>query len=132
MTQYVKLSPEEQLFGAKGLLEAQAGILTSMQHLENYRRLREEELKMKILIKKIMGEAKENLSALNKLLPEPPAPKKSRKKEQEVEEKSVEENNETRVPKRTKVIRMTKEPEENISPIEQELEEIRRKISRLS
>ncbi|MDP1696160.1 MAG: hypothetical protein Q8L29_04575 [archaeon] len=131
MTQYVKFSSEEQIFGTKNLLESQASILTSMQHLENYRSLRAEELRLKILLKKIMEEAKENLNLLDKTLPESPSKKadKEKKEKSEIIEPAVEIH---KKPKETKVIRMTSNEKEEPSYIEKELEEIRRKISRLS
>lgn len=116
MTQYVKLNPQEQLYGEKGLLQSQASILVINQRLHNYRKLRIEELMLKLLLKKKLTEAKEFLQQLDHLLP--PAPVKKEKKKPELSEEITEEAQEEAKPK--------------VKTLEDEIEEIRQKIARLS
>lgn len=130
MTQYVKLSSEEQVYGTKNLLEAQASMLTGLQHLENYQKLRAEELKMRILLKKILGEAREGLISLNKALPAVPKEKKKEENEAIIEMPKIEPVKPMK-PKIIKIVRLTKDEKEKVSPIEQELEEIKKKLARL-
>ncbi len=125
MTQYIKISSEEQLFGAKSLLESQANMLTAIQHLDNYRNLRAEEIKMRILLKKIIAEAKDCVSTLDKVLPASPAP------EEKIEEEEIEVLKIPKAPKIIKIVRLTKDEKETVSPIEQELDDIKKKLARL-
>ncbi|MDO8509032.1 MAG: hypothetical protein Q7S27_05095 [Nanoarchaeota archaeon] len=67
--EYVKFSASESLYGEKNLLISELGILQFVKRIKNYKKLRQEELNMKILLKKKMDELIEMLSILDKMLP---------------------------------------------------------------
>lgn len=116
MAQYVKLSAQEQFFGEKGLLQAQAGLLIITKKLHSYKKLRTEEIMLKLLLKKKLSEMKEFLAELDHLLP--PVPVKKEKKKQISEEEIVEQ--------------VVEEAKPKVKTLEDEIDEIRQKIARLS
>jgi hypothetical protein len=120
MTQYVKLSPQEQVFGEKGLLQSQASLLVITKRLRNYKKLRIEELMLKLLLKKKLGEVKESFSMLDNLLP--PAPIR---KEKPIKKAGVIEVQE-------EIVEEVVEEKPKVKTLEDEIDEIRQKIARLS
>ncbi len=69
-TEYVRISPPEQVYGETNLLQTQLSLLTTLKHYQEYELLRKEELLMKIEVKKCISEAKEFLDTTSKSLPE--------------------------------------------------------------
>jgi len=103
--EYVKMTDSEKIFGAKSLLHSQVSLLNSVKHIQEYNRLRNEELAIKILLKKKLAEFDDGLKVLEKVMPK----MAKEKEEEEVRKDSVKK-------------RMS---------LESELEEIRRKIEKL-
>ena len=68
--EYILFGIEEAKDIKKSLLQSQISALQSQQYLQNYRKLRQEELNHKIKLKSILGQAQEELQILKKLLPE--------------------------------------------------------------
>lgn len=69
MVEYVRFSGHESLFGEKHLLHCQLSVLNIMKRIINYKKLREEELVLKIALKKRVVEILETLEMLDKILP---------------------------------------------------------------
>lgn len=80
---YSKIEYEEARNSRKNLLESQAGLLRSLQHLENYRNLRKKEFMLKIKLKKNMKEIKDNIKEILKNAPKTEGTKPHKKKEEE-------------------------------------------------
>lgn len=94
MTEYVKFSPRESLYGDKNILHVELELLKTLKRVKNYRQLRKEEFVLKFALKQRMDEIEEQLKLLDKLLPHDKLPglDKTRKpvkkdKEQEKEDK---------------------------------------------
>ena len=116
--EYVKLAPSELSYGNANLLKSQMSAIGAIKKYNEYKTSRKEELFLKIELKKKFGELKEFLDQLDKILPE------SRFSEEEQEAWK-------QLAKITRKKEMKKEFEsENIS-LDQELEEIRKKLERL-
>ncbi len=117
-TEYVKLDPYEKMFGEKGLLEAQLSLLNALKSYKQYEKIRQEELLLKISLRRKITETQEELSTLNKLLPKVP----------------VETDENDFLPKGFKEFgEPAKEKQETSSrKIELELDDIKRKLERLS
>jgi len=69
-SEFVKLTPLEIVYGETNLLQSQLSILTAVKQHQEYKILRKQELLLKIELKKKIGELKEFLDTLNKALPE--------------------------------------------------------------
>jgi len=114
MVEYVKFSGVERFYGQNNLLYSEMGILNIIKRILALKKLRREELMLKIFLKKKIGEVVEGMQILDKLLPhvhfkfKPYEKKKSR---DEVEE-------------------AVEELDENLR-LEQELEQIKMKLARL-
>lgn len=157
--EYVKITPTEMRFGETNLLQMQFNLLTMLKQYQEYIALRKEELFLKIELKKKLGEAKEFLDTLSKSLPESKFIEEQKKKElmqkelakkietavqksKKLEEKPWKEKDEE---KRKSFISVVKEAEKyeakvekeekaeeaKPSTLDQELEEIRKKLERL-
>jgi len=72
---HIKLENSEALTGKQDLLSSEANLLKIFQNIENYKKIRAEELKKKKLILKKSGEIKNNFSKLQIILPSLKIPK---------------------------------------------------------
>lgn len=114
MSEYIKLTSEERLTGEKDMLQSEMAMLKSIKRLRAFEKLRKEELVLQINLKRLVGEALESLSMLDKLLP-----KTAFRPEVRIA---------SSVPKQP--IEVVKEIKE-ANNLESELEKIRAKLSRL-
>lgn len=105
--EYVKLANSEKVFGAKSLLQSQVFLLNTIKNIRNYNSLRNEELAVKILLRRKLSEIEEALKVLDKVMP----------KLKDSEDAEGDDKKKTSVKKRM--------------DLESEIEEIRRKIDRL-
>ena len=69
MTEYVGFSHSEKKFGQKSFLMAQLEILDSLRNIGEYKKLRQEELVLKIALKMKINEMFQKLEELNRLMP---------------------------------------------------------------
>ncbi len=84
MAEYVKLSYAEKKYGEKNLLQSQLQLLNSIKHLKEYKKLRKQELLLKIKLKEKVIETIDELKMLDKRLPKvQPKHKISRKENKE-------------------------------------------------
>ena len=67
--EYVKFSVPEVMYSRKNLLQSQIGLLNLAKSCEEYRKLRKDELALKIVLKTKLDELKNSLGILNSLLP---------------------------------------------------------------
>ncbi|MEM4259384.1 MAG: hypothetical protein QXS38_01305 [Candidatus Pacearchaeota archaeon] len=151
--EYVKIRAPELIYGETNLLQAQFSLLSILKQYREYGLLRKEELFLKIELKKKIGEAREFLDNLSRLLPESRFIEEQEKKEKIQKElvnkiesailrakrrelKPWKEKGEEPRKSFLDVIKETEASEkkdvaEAESPIEKELEEIRRKLEKL-
>ena len=108
--EYVRLSATKKVYSEKNLLQAQLDLISLIKRLENYKSIRSEELLLKIALKNKIEELKNLIALLEKLLP----------KTSFAEEKYPPETKENK-----------KERKKKLS-LEEEVEEIRRKIAMLN
>jgi D-mannonate dehydratase len=147
--EYVKLTPSEQTYGEASLLQGQLSLLTMLKQYQEYESLRKEELLMKIDLKRAIGEAKESLDTLGRLLPESKFLEEQEKNEK-IREEMVEKiesvvtkskrkwekgwtEKEPKVKEEKKVeeVPVKEEKKEPKSSLDKELDEIRQKLERL-
>jgi len=107
-SQYVKLSKPEIVYSQKNLLRTQIEVLNILKSYKVYQRLRKKEFMLKIELKNKINEVKDNIILLEKILP-----------------KMLLNNMEKNKPISTAIMR-----EEDLT-LEQEVERIRQKLSRL-
>lgn len=74
---YIGLTKEQINFTKKSLLYTEMEILTAIKHLKNYKNLRQNELKAKILMKKSIANFNKEFKNLDTLIPEIPLEKDS-------------------------------------------------------
>jgi len=110
MTEFVRFVRPEAVYGEKNILHSELGLLSVVKKIRAYKKLRAEELILRIALKKKFDESLECLQILDKLLPHDKLAGLERRREKAKEEKGLE--------------------KENLS-LEQELESIRRKIEGL-
>ena len=101
---YVKLDHSEQVYGEKNLLYCEMELLNTLKRFRKYKKLRKEESALKNLLKKTINDLRDELRKLDEMLP----------KEKYTGFKI---NASRKTPKR--------------SDLEQEIEQIRRKIAEL-
>jgi DNA-directed RNA polymerase subunit H (RpoH/RPB5) len=152
MTEYVKVKSPEIVYGKTNLLQSQLNLINLLKQYQEYEGLRKEEIFLKIDLKKKLSEASEFLEQLSKLLPESKFVEEQEKKEELQKEiiekmegaikrsrriwnKDWEEKGEE---KRKSFIEIVKESETAEKekkkpklPLDQELEEIRKKLEKL-
>lgn len=80
-SEYVRCSHPEVIYGEKNLLQCQIGILEISKKLKGYESLRKEEFILKIALKNKIDELKNNMEALNKMLPRAKMPEKKKDNE---------------------------------------------------
>lgn len=68
-TEYVKLSSLESIYGQKQVLHTELELLGIVKRIMAFQKLRQEELILKIALKKEFDDTMENLKLLDKLLP---------------------------------------------------------------
>ena len=138
--EYVKLAPLETVFGETNLLHSQLSLLTILKRYREYEAFRKEELFLKIELKKKLGETKEFLDALGKSLPESKLIEEQEKKDRmqrefvEKVESAVQKSNKkewTHWKEDAESKKEEKSSDEKLSPLDKELEEIRKKLERL-
>lgn len=83
MTEYVKLSKPEVLYGQKNLLQVQLSLLEISKHYKAYQELRKQELLLKISLKNKIEQAKESLAILEKMLPKIKLPGRDQQQKKE-------------------------------------------------
>jgi hypothetical protein len=105
-SEHIRLSAYETIYGEKLLLQSQLDILNIMKRSRAYKKMRDEELLLKIQLKTKIDECLNDLQVLEKALPKPTM-KEGQKEFPEA-----------------------KLDKERFS-LEQEIEEIKRKLSRL-
>lgn len=88
-SEYIRLSMPESIYGEKNLLKAQIEMLKVIKSYEEYRRLRKEELALKILLKTSIGDAHEKVKFLESLLPKAKDPGLGHKEEKKEDPRSV-------------------------------------------
>jgi hypothetical protein len=149
-TEYVRISPPEQVYGETNLLQTQLSLLTTLKHYQEYEALRKEELLMKIEIKKNVSETKEFLETVSKCLPESKLIEeqekeermrqqiiqkiegvvdKSRKSEWKHWKESEQKVREVK-PQPVKEVK-PKEEKVKLAPLDRELEDIKNKLAKL-
>lgn len=69
MNEFIRFSSEEMLFGKKRLLESQLNTLSLLKSFKEYKLLRKEELALKITLKNQIDSTLESINLLEKLLP---------------------------------------------------------------
>jgi hypothetical protein len=107
-TEYVKFSAPEKIYGQKNMLRSELESLEVVKRIRNFKKLRKEDLVLRLALKKKIQESLENLKTLDKLLPHSKmAGLRKRKVQEDLEE-----------------------DEENLT-LEQEIEVIRRKLNSL-
>ncbi|MEK6858764.1 MAG: hypothetical protein AABX53_02530 [Nanoarchaeota archaeon] len=104
--EYVKLTASEQAYSKKELLMSQMETLNIMKRYQKYKELRKQELALKSILKRKIGEVREELSVIDRSLPR-------------MKEKTEDDNQITKVPVKKR------------HDLEFEIEEIKRKIERL-
>ena len=68
--EYVLFDIEELNRLKHGLLSSQLSTLSSLQHLQNYKKFRNEEINLKIKLKSLLEQSQNEIQVLKKLLPE--------------------------------------------------------------
>lgn len=69
-TEFVRITSPELVYGETNLLQSEMNLLTMLKQYQEYEFLRKEELYLKVELKKGIGELREHLNALAKMLPE--------------------------------------------------------------
>jgi hypothetical protein len=157
-TEYVRITPPEQVYGETNLLQTQLSLLTTLKHYQEYELLRKEELLMKIEAKKCISEAKEFLDSVSKCLPESKLLEEQEKeekirkqiidkietsverarktewkywKEREPKVREVKEIKPQQVKPKEEKHKVKEVKEEKLSPLDKELAEINKKLAKL-
>ena len=119
---YVNLQPGEIVFGKKQFLYIEMEILTSIQRYESYLRLRKQELSVKNLLRRIIIQIKEELEKANNFLPKLPEEKPEIEAEGEIG---------MITPQMLSKMQLIKAPKANRDLLEEQINEVRRKIAAL-
>lgn len=114
---HIKLDTNEAIAGKKDLLSSEINLLKIFQRIENYKRLRTEEIKKKRLILKKLREAKLGNSKISNLLPGLKIPKILKKEASHLNQEKE---------------KLTFKVQKNKGHIEQQLMEIQEKLNKLS
>ena len=108
-------------YGETTLLQSQLNLINLLKQYQEYEKLRKEEIFLKIDLKKKIGEAGEFLGHLSKILPESKLLEEQKKKEEIHKEITKEIKSTTQTPKK----------KESKLSLDQEIEEIRKKLEKL-
>ncbi|MEI6731246.1 MAG: hypothetical protein WCK90_01045 [archaeon] len=114
-SEYIRFVNPQVKFGQKTVLEAQLSLLNSMKHMREYKRLRDQELILKIHLRKKIEEAKTSLELLDHALP------KSQFREEKNDAESL-------VREAVMVPSILHEERRDLS-LEQELEKVKRRLA---
>ncbi|SRR3989338_10823513 len=128
MSEYVKVKAPEITYGATNLLQSQISLITTLQHYQEYKKLRKDELSAKIDFKNKIEKLKELLDNLSRALPE--SKFLEEKKEKEKLEKEISLNFSKEKPIKQKKQEKAKSDNATLS-LDEELEEIRKKLEKL-
>jgi len=142
MSEYVKIKASEMSYGEENLLQSQVNLINLLKQYQEYESLRKEEIFLKIDLKKKIGEAGESLDRLGKLLPESKLLEEQKKREEmqreiiekiegAVQKSKKKEDRYSKENSEDKGTNAEKEEKEPKSSLDQELEEIRKKLERL-
>ncbi len=112
--EYVRFFSRESLYGEKNLLRAELGILGFVKRLRAYKKLRRDELALKLVLKSKIMEVEEQLEILDKMLPHSKMAGLIKEKKRHMDE----------------IKGMTAEDKQAFT-LEQEVERIRRKLEML-
>lgn len=131
--QYAKLTASELEYGEKSLLQSQLELLDSMKEAQAYRKLRKEEVHLKIEFKRKIAEMQEAIKEFEKCLPEVEEEKSIKEKPKIPMHEIHELQHGKEVKKDIKLIETEENPEDVLSrhTIEHEIEEIRKKLHAL-
>ena len=110
---YSKIEYQDALFAKKHILETQINLLNTVNNIKNYQELRKKELMLKLKLKNNLKNIKDEITRINSHLPQT----KEMKKHISVKKVKGYEN---------------KKQSEKASSIENELEDIKNKLSQLS
>lgn len=69
MTEYIKLEKTEKAYTKKHILQSEISLLNSVKRYQEYRKLRKQELLMKILFKEKLEDIKNSLVTFDRFLP---------------------------------------------------------------
>ncbi len=108
MTEYVRLSAQEKIYGHRSLLQSQIEMMNILRSLKEYKILRKEEFVLKVALNAKIDEAIAEIGTLQRMLPR------------------VSSHEEKKEP----VLDIQKHKEENLT-LEQEIDQIRQKLSKL-
>ena len=70
MAEYVRFTSPESIYGQKHILHSEFCLITAAKKIQAYRKLRQEELTLRIALKKRINELLDDLKLLDKLLPQ--------------------------------------------------------------
>jgi len=130
-SEYIQLNYPEAIFAKKNLLHSQLGLLNSIKRVEAYKKLRNEELKLKIELKKKLEEAKILLDMFEKLLPKTKTEHELEIEERMKEKETKEFEESLKKMEETKPIKHRHKRHKIKSEMETEIDEIKRKLSHL-
>jgi len=111
---HIKLGYNEALEGKRDLLSSELSILQLLKTIKRYHILRNQELSKKLEIQKRIKDIRTNMESLTRFMPKPKMPKSMQKRDDTVYED------------KTKI-----SYEKDLSPLEEELKEIQRKLKEL-
>lgn len=126
MTEYVKIRGHERSYGEESLLQSQLNLVNLLKRYQEYEKLRKQEIFLKIELKKKVGESNEFLEHLSKLLPESKLLEEEKQKQEM--QKEITKNMESPIKLLKK--KEKKESKTKLS-LDEELEEIRKKLEKL-
>ena len=73
MSEYIRFLPPSVLYVRKQLLQSQLESLNVLQRLDSYKKMRSQELELKVALKKKLDETEAEILAYIKLMPKVPA-----------------------------------------------------------
>ncbi len=118
---YVSLQPVEITEGKKHFLYIEMEMLTAIQKYEIYKKLRKQELSLKNLLKKTIGQIKEELEKLDTFLPKIPVERP----------RAINLMNPQITPAMLSKMKLIKAPPAKRDILEEQIEELQRKIADL-
>lgn len=111
---HLKLEHNEAVEGKRTLLSSEINLLQLLKIIKKYQLLRNQELNKKIEMQKKIKEIRASLELVTRLIPNPDIPKEMQKKDKKD------------ITKKTKT-----SGEKDLTPLEEELKEIQRKLKEL-
>lgn len=125
---HILLDSNHAARGKEALLSSQMGLLKSIKHIRNYSKLREQELKEQEGLKEMLSEIDSTLKEFNKTLPH--VSKSDLKQVEKIKGEEKKEKKKQKKKEKKKKKQKQKKENENES-LEQELNEVRKKLDRL-